>query len=792
MIKNYLKTALRNLQKHKAYTFINVFGLAFGMACCMVITLFVQHKLSYDRFFPNADRTYRIHQTFKERVFARTQPGLAHAVSEHFPEVEQTTALLPFDRRLFATDDERFYLDEVFHVDDSFFEVFPFTLQHGNPETALGAPGRMVITEKLAERLFGDTDPMGQILVFENKTPYEITGILEEVPSNTHLRFNVLLSLTEGQRASRYGAEIQWQYGQDLTYVVLHTDSDPEVFEQKLAAFEESRRPERLRATRFVLQPLTRIHLHSDQVVRGDPTPQSDVRYLYLFAAIAVLILLIACINYMNLATARSVQRAREVGVRKVVGARRTQIMRQFFSESMLVALLALPFALVLVDVAQPMMERFAGEALVAPSMNIMVLALLGVVILVGFLSGIYPALFLSRFQPIDVLKGSAAKSPGKRSVFRGGLVVFQFAASIILALITLTTLFQLQYIQNTRLGFDKEHVVMFNGYAVIDQYKVLQEELLKQPHVQSVAFGPSPGVGRYVTTVTITTPQTETEQEVAVLSVSDTYVETLGMNVIAGDGFLSALSTDDEGVVLLSASTVELLGLKENPVGQRLRIAHRLRNRPDIYTVAGVVEDFHNASLHEPMRPVVFMPFERGFVHRVLVRLNPGNLARGLREVNAVWRRFAPDEPLQYTFLDEEITRQYLAEQKLARLFGTFAALAMVLACLGLFGLAASTAEQRTKEIGIRKVLGASVPSITALLSKDFLKLVVIALGVAAPLAYVAMNRWLDTFAYRIELSWWIFLLAGLTALAIALLTVSYQSIKAALADPVRALRYE
>jgi len=791
MLKNYLKIALRDIGRHKGYTFINVAGLATGLATCLLIALFVQHKLRYDRFFPDADRTYRLLQTNEEERYVRTPTGLAQALGEHFPEVEDVTALLPFNRRLFARNEDRFYVDDVFHVDAQFFDVFPFALRRGHPETALDAPGRMVITQDFAEQLFGEADPIGQVLLYQNEMPYEVTGVLEAIPSNTHLRFNALLSLTDDQRAWRYGTEIQWQYSQDLTYAVLREDSDPAAFEQKLASFVAARRPDRLSPSGVALQPLTGIHL--DQTpVRGELTPQSDVRYLYLFSAIAALILLIACINYMNLATARSAQRAREVGVRKTVGARRSQLMRQFLSESVLTALLALPLALVLIDLARPIVEHFAGETFVLPSWGIMGLAMLGIVLLVGLAGGSYPALSLSRFRPTQVLKGQTVGRSGHSGLFRQGLVVFQFAASILLALATLTTALQLRYMQSKQLGFDQEHVLTFAGYALYEQYDVLEAELLKQPRIQSVAFGPSPGLGRYVTTVTATAPEAGTEHDVSVLSVSEGYIETMGLEVVAGEPFLPSLSTDDEGAVVLNTSAVRLLGLEANPVGQRLRIAHRLRHRPDVYTVVGVVEDFHHASLHEPVRPVLFVPFEPNFVHQVLVRLTPGDLAGGVRAVEAVWDRLVPDQPLAYTFLDEAITRQYLAEQKLARLFRAFTTIALVLACLGLFGLAAYAAARRTKEIGIRKVLGASVTGIMMLLSKDFLRLILIAYTLAVPLTLAAMNGWLEQFAYRIEISWGIFLMAGLIALLVALLTVSYQAIRAALADPVKSLRYE
>ena len=788
MLKNYLTIALRTLRRHKGYAFINIAGLAGGLAVCLVIGLFVQFKLSYDRFHPNADRVYRLYQINETRgAMARTPPGIAQALETALPEIERASVVRLSRRRLFHHNGEPLFINDVVTADDHFFAVFPYPLLRGDPQTALAGPGRLVLTRSQALTLFGDADPIGQILTYENRENLEITGIVADPPGNAHFRFNALRSLSEKERATRYGGSVNWPFFGSYTYLLLHEGVDPAGLAAKIVAFEEAAdKPEYVKGSaQLALLPVTRLHLHSKFV--DEIAPTSDVRYLYLFSAIGLMILLIACVNYMNLATARSARRAREVGIRKVVGAERGQLIRQFLSESMLTCLLALPLALLLVEVALPLVNTLTGEPLRLDYANEgeILLALTGLVLLVGFVSGCYPALFLSAFRPTGVLKGY---SPGLR---RGGLrlrrilVVFQFTATVAFLIGTAVVHLQLDYIQTKRLGFDQEHVVTIQSSALADHYEPFKQMLLESAHVKAVTSGAPPGIGWRLMSQQITDPETQEQHWMDYLRVDHAYLETLGLKLVAGRSFSPDFPSDADESIILSQAAARQFGIADDPIGQRIE------NGFDASTVIGIVEDFHNTSLYEPIRPIV-IGLRPGFNTVALVRLTPGDFAQKRAVLEQAWVRFVPERPLPFAFLDEQIEQHYHAEERFAQVFDLFSALAVLIACLGLFGLAAFTAEQRTKEIGIRKVFGATVSGIVLLLSKDFARLVLVAIVLAAPLAFLAMNRWLETFAYRIDISWPIFLAVGLAALAVALLTVGYQSIRAALTDPVKALRYE
>ena len=794
MWKNYLKIAYRNLVRQKGYTFINIAGLAVGLAACLVIALFVRHELSYDRFHPNADRVYRLVRPSPdgEGGQPRVPPGLAQVVESRFPEVEHATEISWPRTTLIALGEERRYVDDVVTADEHFLEVFPFKLLRGNPETALARPNRLVFTRSLAERLFGEDDPMGQVVRVEEGADYTVTGIVENVPSNAHFSFQALRSLSEEQRAERYSSDVRWEFFGDFLYMVLHEGSTPEALEDKLMAYMKTTNlPEQAwDQMRLAVQPVTAIHLHS--TLSGEIAPQSDVRYLYLFSAIGALILLIACVNYMNLATARSAGRAREVGMRKVVGAHRRQLIGQFLGEAVLMGLLAMLLAVALAHLAVPLVNRLTGQALEAGTATDGpgLLAMLGVVLVVSMGSGLYPALFLSRFRPVRVLHGHGSGKGGGR-LLRQVLTTFQFAASAVLIIGALVAQFQLDYVQNMRLGFDKEHVVTFTSSHLGEQYPAFKQAAEEHAAIESVTSGPPMGIGHVNFRTSIGSVEGKKPDEItwlSVLTVDYDYAETMGLHLVAGRSF--SLERSDAGrTVLLSEAATRVLGIADNPIGKTIEINGLSEEEPP--TVIGVVEDAHNVSLHNPVEPLAFALQSEGY-WAGLARLAPGRTEAGLEALKATWNQFLPERPFAFEFLDDRIEAQYQAEQRLARIFGLFSVLAVFVACLGLFGLVAFTAEQRTKEIGIRKVLGAGVASIVALLSKDFLKLVGIAFIMAAPIAYFAMQRWLEDFAYRIDLGLGLFILAGALALLVALGTVSYQAIKAATADPVKSLRYE
>ena len=794
MLGNYLKIAYRNLVRRKSYAAINVLGLAIGLAACLVIGLFVRHELSYDRFHPNADRVYRVVHPSPDGDGGqpRVPPGLAQVVESRFPEVEHATEVSWPRTTLMALGAERRYVDDVVTADDNFFDVFPFELLRGNPEIVLAGPNRLVLTQSLAQRFFGDQDPVGQVVRVEDGADYTVTGVVEDVPSNAHFSFQALRSLTAKQRTDRYGSDVRWGFFGEFLYVVLHEGSDPEALGNKLTAYAKAAdTPEWVHdQVQFSIQPVTAIHLHSD--FSGEIAPQSDVRYLYLFSAIGVLILLIACVNYMNLATARSAGRAREVGMRKVVGAHRGQLVGQFLGEAVLMGLLAMLLAMALAHLAVPFVNRLTGQALRAEAATDGpgLLVMLGVVLVVGVGSGLYPALFLSRFQPVRVLRGHGSSKGGGR-LLRQALTTFQFAASAALIIGTLVVQFQLDYVQSKRLGFDKEHIVTFTSSHLGEQYPAFKQAAEEHAAIESVTFGPPMGIGHVNLRMSVGSVEGKSPEEVkwlSVLAVDYDYAETVGLRLVAGRSF-SRDRPDVGKAVLLSEAATRVLGIADDPLGKTVEINGL--GEEELKTVIGIVEDAHNVSLHNPVEPLAFA-LQPGGYWTALARLAPGRTEAGLEALEAIWSQFLPERPFTFEFLDDRIEAQYQAEQRLARIFSLFSALAVFVACLGLFGLVAFTAEQRTKEIGIRKVLGASVASIVALLSKDFAGLVLVAFAVAVPVAYLVMRRWLDGFAYRIEIGLGIFLLAGGLVLLIALATVSYHAIKAATADPVKSLRYE
>jgi putative ABC transport system permease protein len=808
MLKNYLTLALRNLRKHPLYAFINVAGLAVGLACCTFITLYVLDELSYDRFHEHADRIVRVveDQTVEGRVsrFATTYGPLAPALEDDLSAVEQAVRVFPYSLLVSRTAAQKYQEDGVVFVDSTFFEVFSFSFIRGDAHTVLDAPFSLVLTETTARKYFGDANPVGRTLRArddEDLYDFTITGVVQDPPPATHLRFDFLASFASMRVIS--GGWIEdpqnWDHPPLYTYALLAERTEPDDLEAQLPAFARKHMGEWRTQTRSLhVEPLTGIRLFSGR--ESDLTPGSDITYVYLFALIAFFILLIACINFMNLATARAANRAKEVGLRKTLGARRGQLIHQFLAESMMLVALALGGVVVLVTLFLPVFNRFADKALAA---GVLVhwtvpLAVLATVVLVGSLAGGYPAFHLSRFRPVRVLKG-ATTATGRPAAarFRRSLVVFQFVISIGLISGTGVVHQQLDYMQNERLGFNKEHVVLVPLRDLENQFRheVLKGTWEQLPGVEAVtASSGMPGLGSGVYDFLVK-PQKAAQDslEMLTLTVDHDYVKTYGLEIVAGRDFSEDFSTDATEALLINESAARRLGWTD-PVGRKLTLQVWLNaeiQKPG--TVVGVVRDFQYHSLHRAIDPLVLHILPSSYYYDYLsVRLHPGHLPETLAALEATWTRFNPERPFEYTFLDDQFDALYRAEARLSGLFGVFTGLAVVIACLGLFGLAAFTAETRTKEIGIRKVLGASAGSIVGLLSKDFLALVGLAFVIAAPVSFVLMRNWLEHFAYRIELGPGVFLLTGGLVVLIALLTVSYQSIKAALADPVKSLRYE
>ena len=778
--------------RHKTFSLINISGLAIGMACCLLITIFVQDELSYDRFHENADRIYRIASEENRRGVIANYPfvfsGIPPILQSDYSEVLDYVRFDPRENVLISSEDKEFYEERLFYTDASVFDMFTFPLLKGDPKTALKEPYSLVLTQKMADKYFRGVDPVGQTLTVDNEKDYKITGIMENVPRNSHIKFDCLASIaTLEAQDPRYGKLWAWNC---YTYLLLPKDYSYPDLESKFPDFIRRHRGEKaVEAYTFYLQPLTRIHLHSH--LGFEIEANGDIRYVYIFSAIAFFILLIACINFMNLSTARSAKRAKEVGLRKVLGAERSRLIKQFLGESLALSLVALPAAVALIELFLPAFNTLTGKELRIDYFgnSVVFLGLIGILLFVGILSGTYPAFFLSAFRPAAVLKGRLKTGAGS-SLFRKILVVVQFSISIVLIAGTIIITNQLDFIRDKKLGFDKDHVivipVMRSGIG--HNFETFKRELLQSPNVQSVSGSTS--VPSFVPTRSVFIPEgAEEGQRLTLRNVllDIDFIQTFGMEIKEGRDFSRDFATDAKEAFIVNEAAVQEFGW-ESAVGKKLIDLEGPRG-----SVIGVVKNFHFRSKHQKIEPLVFslLPSSR-YVYLISVKINPSNIRDTLSFLKSQWEKFSPEWPFEYFFLDDNYDRLYKSEERLRHVFLTFTFLGIFIACLGLFGLAAFTTEQRTKEIGIRKVLGASVPNILILLSKEFTKWVVLANVIAWPIAYFAMNSWLRNFAYRISIEWWMFILAAVLVLVVALCTVGFQAAKAALANPSDALRYE
>lgn len=797
--------------RNKAFSAINISGLAIGMAACLLISLFVKDELSYDRHFEKADRMVRVTvratmngEKIKE---ASVMPPVARTLRAEYPEVQEATRLRTFGKAQVSHQDNTFLEETLAYVDSNFLQVFTLPLLKGNPKTALSQPNTLVITSTIARKYFGNEDPLGKLLIFKGApAPYTITGVIDPILANSHFHFDLFASMASIREAAN---STTWLQSEFYTYLVLPKGYDYQRLQAKLPQVAEKYMSPQMKQmmgmnlTEFrkkgndiglFLQPLADIHLRSD--LKLELEPGGDIRYVYIFGAIAVFMLLLACINFTNLSTAIAAKRAKEVGVRKVVGSDKGMLVGQFLTESALLTFLSLLMALGLVWLMLPVLNDLSGKTL---SMNLMetpwlLPGLLLFRLLISLLAGSYPAFFLSSFKPIAVLKGGRMPSVQSGAMgLRRGLVVFQFSISFLLLVGTAVVYQQLRYIQNARLGYDKEQVLVVQGTGALGKNEtVFRQQLLRDNRVTNASVSGYLPTGPTNSNLLALYPDNDNTQITRTMSygIDHDYLSTLGMKLVAGRNFSPAFGTDSTGVII-NETAARTFGWSQNAVGRTLTNPKMgEQGKETIFKVIGVVQDFHFRSLHEPIAPLAMLL--GGNAGSVVVKAKTKDVAGLLASVKKQWETFNTGEPFRYAFLDESYQATYQAELKTGRILGLFAGLTIFIACLGLFGLAAFTAEQRTKEIGIRKVLGASVINVVALLSKEFLRLVGIAVVLATPLAWYAMNRWLQDFAYRIDISWWIFALAGILALVIALLTVSFQAIKAALANPVKSLGSE
>jgi putative ABC transport system permease protein len=809
MFQNYLKIAWRNLRNHKFYSFLNIFGLSLGLASCLLITLYVIDELSFDRSFADADRIYRVNSDIRfggaDMKLAVAPDPLAYTLLKDYPQLESVARLRDdgsyLARRKGST--ENLKEEVVSYADSTFFDVFSIPIVAGDIKRVLREPMTMVISERGAKKFFGKENPIGKVLVLDNNLNYTVTGVMENIPEHSHLsRLNMLLSMISYPESR----ENNWGSHNFHTYLKLREGVQAAQFEKNFdtilqkytstwlkqvmgATLEEMRKSGS--SIKYTLMPLADIHLHSDR--KAEISANGNIQYVYIFAIVAIFLLGIACVNFMNLATARSSNRAKEVGVRKALGSKQSHLMGQFLTEAVMLSLCALLLAMLLAYAALPLFNDLANKQIAFPLRSILfwVITLVTAVV-VGILAGSYPAFFLSAFKPLKVLRGAVGQD-GKGGHLRNALVVFQFVVSVMLIIGTGVIYNQLNYIQTKKLGYTKEQVLIIkDAYALDTKARTFKQEVGKLPNVQSstlTSFLPTASARTDNTFF----PQGEMQQEKGISmqkwAVDYDYVKTLNLSIKSGRGFQENFPSDSSGIIINEAAA-KILGYAD-PVGKRIYdLVMDSTNSKRTYTILGVVKDFHYESLRKNIGALSLVL--RPSSGLVAIRLKAANYSQTVAQVEALWKQMAPGQPFNYRFMDEDFDSEYRSEQRVGQIFITFAVISIIIGCLGLFGLSAYTAERRTKEIGVRKVLGASVSNIIALLSKDFLKLVLLSIVIGSPIAWFAMNSWLKDFAYHIEISWWMFAAAGLLAIIIALLTVSFQSIKAALMNPVRSLKSE
>jgi putative ABC transport system permease protein len=801
MFTNYFKIALRNIKKYKGYSFINITGLAIGMACCILILVFIVDELSFDRFHEHAEDIYRIATTGRisgVTIEVATTPALmGPTMIKDFPEVVNAVRFWDSGNTLFSSGDRRFFESGLLYADHSILDVFSFELVHGDPATALEAPYTIVVTPEIARKYFGRDDPLGEILKMNNEEDFIVTGVIEKPPSNSHFTFDLLASFeTFYKRDPERMAWVGWDYH---TYIQLREGVDSREFEKKLVSFNEKYIGAIVRSfggeISNYLQPLTSIHLHSN--LEGELGANGDIRYVTVFAAIGVFILMIACINFINLSTARSVNRAREVGLRKVVGAARGMLINQFLGESLFLALISMVFALVVVQIAVPHFNNLAGREIGVNTISNpwIVVGFLLIVLFAGLIAGSYPAFFLSAFKPAGVLKGKLQKGVG-HSRFRSILVVFQFAVSITLIVVTGIVYNQIHFMRNKRLGFHKEQrmVILLRDDEIRQKFELIKTEMQSLEGVVS-ASGSRMVPGEEGFNVNPYFPEGWSSDQGLFMQgfyIDDDFLKTYGIELVAGRGFSREMSTDRESGVLINETAARRLGWT-SPVGKKI---HSLANAQDFsqritFTVIGVIQDIHHRSVRHAVEPT-FITYSPDYARRITLKLNSENISQTMKLIEKKWSTIGTDYPFDYFFLDDYYDGLYRSEERLGRIFRVFTLFAILIGCLGLFGLASFATEQRTKEIGIRKVLGSSSRSIILLLCREFILLVGVANVIAWPVAFFSMKKWLEGFPYQTNIHITTFIVAGLTATTIALFTVSYRAVRAARSNPVDSLRYE
>ncbi len=794
MLRNYLKIAIRNIIKHKGVSFLNVIGLSIGIAACILIFLYVQFELSFDRFHANAGRIYRIGQeiAYLDARTAATSAPLADALINEFSEIESAARMRNIDESIVRLDDTGFLENRIIWADPQIFDIFSIDFLTGDPKQALVDPFSIVISETTAQKYFGREDPIGRVLTCNIRArdlEMVITGVYRDMPPNSHFSADLLVPFETQEKL--FEGILSWGNNAFNTYVLLHKDTDPKALEGRFASTDFSKYSGGYTLHDYFLQPMLDIHLRSRLSLGLEE--KGDIKTVMLFSFIALLILIIACINAMNLATARAAYRVKEVGLRKVVGAQRLQIAGQFLGESLVLAVLAFVAALAIVLAVLPAFAAFVERQIrFDPFANLPLLGMLiSSVILTGLLSGGYPAFALSSFRPVSLFR-RAGSLRTKGLSLRNILVVFQFAVSIVMIVCTLVAHNQIRLLRNRDMGYNRDHIVVL---PILDarldaNIETLRNELKKNPLIQHVSSSSSL-LNNVRTRLDADWPGRPRDDKLSFYTVDTDheFIDLYGMKIVSGRNFSAGFPSDQTGAFLINETGLKALGW-ENPIGKEFKLIGNRRGR-----IVGIVNDFHIQSLSQPIGPLAIYlkpPTQTWHRRYLMIKIRPGDIPGTLNGIKKTLNRVAPGYPFEYSFYDDVFDQTFRSDQKMSSLFRTFASIAILIACMGLFGLASFSTEQRTKEIGIRKVLGASVPGIVVLLGREFLKWILLANLIAWPIGYFAMNKWLENFAYRTRLSAEIFLISSLLALAIAGVTTCFQTVGSARANPVDTLRYE
>ncbi len=799
MFKNYLKTAWRNLTKNKVFSLLNITGLSISVVVCLIIGIWLKRELSFDNFHPNGNGIFRLSNTFKSESESFSQapsgPAFGAQLPVQLPAVKSACRIFPGNSKI-KYGDKQFFEQDAVSVDSNFFSFFGFKLIKGNPQQVLQSPSQVVLSEDMATKYFGKENPVGKTILVDDEYPMTVSGVVENAPVNSHIQYSCIfpVSFLRGILIKKYNYDFntQWAGGWPFTYVQLSNPVKWRETEKQInvvaAKFSEKEWKENKMSYKYFLQPLRDIHLKSQ--LRYDANNNGSITRVKIFSILGIIVLLLACINYINLTTAGAVRRAKETSVRKVTGATKFQLIRQFFLETFMLCTLSVFIGISLLKIILPVFSAWIGSIYNFDFTLTNILFVIGFVIIISSIAGIYPSAILSSFNPVTTLKGSFTQSR-KGNIIRKTLVVFQFSITIALIAAIFIINRQMNFIKNKSLGFNGNAVVeiQFQGDpSVTKQYASLRNELLTSPHILNVSGHDGNVVGGLGNgwTTTENLKGDEISTSLYGMAVDTSYFNTYNLSLAAGRFFSKDIPTDTTAAVLVNEAAVRTFGWQkpENAIGKKFG------KGKDAQYVIGVLKDFNFENLHKPVEALKINYSTQGST--LSLKIDPANTDLAINHLKKVWKKMVPDVPLQYAFVDENINKQYGNEQKMQGIFYAFAALSLLIACLGLFGLSIFIVERKIKEIGIRKVLGASVSSIVSLLSKDFAKLVVISVIIATPFCWYFMNGWLQDFAYRITIAWWVFALAGVIALAIALLTISFRAIKAAVANPVKSLRNE